>query len=98
MSKEKKQRFPKPQGQSQPTEQSNTKFSKHDMKRSKRRNHARTVKECPDSSTESNSDEDYAYSVKIKGNSKTKTIICNRGKSISLLTRVPQNQINDSQI
>ena len=90
MSQEKKQRFPKPQEQSQPTEQSNTKLSKHDMKRSKRRNHAQTVKECPDSSTGSNSDEDYAYSVKIKGNSKTKTIICNRGKSISLLIRVRQ--------
>ena len=65
--KKEKQRFPKPQEQSQPTEQSNTKLSKHDMKRSKRRNHARTVKERPDSSTESSS-EDYAYSVNNKGN------------------------------
>ena len=73
--KKEKQRFPKSQEQSQPTEQSNTKLSKHDMKRSKRRNHARTVKERPDSSTESSS-EDYAYSVKNKGNPKTKTTIC----------------------
>ena len=33
--KKEKQRFPKPQEQSQPTEQSNTELSKHDMKRSK---------------------------------------------------------------
>ena len=89
--KKEKQRFPKPQEQSQPTEQSNTKLSKHDMKRSQRRNHARTVKERPDSSTESSSEENYAYSVKNKGNPKTKTTICiNSRKTISLLTRVRQ--------
>ena len=65
--KKEKQRFPKPQEQSQPTEQSNTKLSKHDMKHSNRRNHARTVKEHPDSSTESNSEEDYTPThLKIK--------------------------------
>ena len=74
--KKEKQRFPKPQEQSQPTEQSNTKLLKHDMKRSKRRNHARTVKERPHSSTESSSEEDCAYSVKNKGNPTTKTTIC----------------------
>ena len=42
------------------------------MKRSKRRNHARVVKKCPDSSTESNSEEDYAYVVQNKGDPKTK--------------------------
>ena len=80
-----KQRFPKPQEQSQPTEQSNTKLSKHDMKRSKRRNHARTAKERRDSSTESSSEEDYAYSVKNKGNPKTKTTICINSRKINFI-------------
>ena len=74
MSKERKTAFPKPQ-----------ELSKHDMKRSKRRNHARTVKERPDSSTESNSEEDYANSVKNKGNPKTKTIICTNSRKINFI-------------
>ena len=55
------------------------------MKRSKRRNHARTVKERPDSSTESNSEEDYAYSVKNKSNPKTKTTICINSRKINFI-------------
>ena len=55
------------------------------MKRSKRQNHARTVKECPDSSTESNSEEDYAYSVKNTGNPKTKTTICINSRKINFI-------------
>ena len=85
MSKKEKQRFSKPQEQSQPTEQSNTKLSKHGMKRSKRRNHARTVKERSDSSTESSSEEDYAYSVKNKDNPKTKTTICINSREINFI-------------
>ena len=83
--KKEKQRFPKPREQSQPTEQSNTELSKHDMKRSKRRNHKRTAKERPDSSVESSSEEDYAYSVKNKGNPKTKTTICINSRKINFI-------------
>ena len=72
----KTRRFHKTQEQSQSTEQSNIKLPKHDMKRSKRRNHARVVKKCPDSSTESNSEEDYAYAVQNKGDPKTKITVC----------------------
>ena len=55
------------------------------MKRSKRRNDARTVKERPDSSTESSSEEDYAYSVKNKGNPKMKTTICINSRKINFI-------------
>ncbi len=55
------------------------------MKRSKRRNHARAVKKCPDSSTESSSEEDYAYAVQNKGDPKTKTTVCINSRKINFI-------------
>ena len=55
------------------------------MKRSKQRNHAQTVKERPDSSTESSPEEDYTYSVKNKASPKMKTTICINLRKINFI-------------
>ena len=81
----KKHVVPKPQEPSQSTEQSNFKLPKHNIQRSKRKNHARAVKKCADSWTESSSEEDYAYAVHNNGDPKTKTTVCINSRKINFI-------------